>query len=164
MAQTTVNERIKILVDSLGISVRAFSELVGESNSNVNNYIGERQSMPPVAFLEKIVYHIENINPKWLITGREEPFIGDGPTLPVKTKISGKKNAVNVAGANHGTATQNNYTIADCEKERDTYKVELDKVQQQVEHLQAQLITKDALIASKEETIDLLKAAFNRPN
>lgn len=71
----------------------------------------------------------------------------------------------NVVGTNTGNATQtNNYSISDCEKERDAYKVERDKAQQQVEHLQAQLQTKDALIASKEETIDLLKAAFNRPN
>ena len=53
---------------------------------------------------------------------------------------------------------------ADCERDRDAYKAQLDKAQQHIEHLQAQLATKDALVASKEETIELLKAAFNRPN
>ena len=38
------------------------------------------------------------------------------------------------------------------------------QARQQLAHLQAQLATKDALLASKEETIELLKAAFNRPN
>lgn len=40
---------------------------------------------------------------------------------------------------------------------------QLNKAQREVELLTGQLTTKDALIASKEETIDLLKAAFNRP-
>ncbi|MDO7884260.1 ion transporter [Hymenobacter cheonanensis] len=39
-----------------------------------------------------------------------------------------------------------------------------EQARQQVAHLQAQLATKDALIASKEETIELLKVAFNRTN
>jgi voltage-gated potassium channel len=38
------------------------------------------------------------------------------------------------------------------------------QARQQVEYLQAQLAAKNALVASKEETIELLKAAFNRPN
>jgi voltage-gated potassium channel len=48
--------------------------------------------------------------------------------------------------------------------EEASYCLKCNQVQQQVEHLQAQLDTKDALIASKEETIELLKAAFNRSN
>lgn len=41
---------------------------------------------------------------------------------------------------------------------------QLAEVQREVELLTGQLQVKDALIASKEETIELLKAAFNRPN
>jgi hypothetical protein len=33
-----------------------------------------------------------------------------------------------------------------------------------MEYLQIALATENALVASKEETIELLKAAFNRPN
>jgi len=57
-----------------------------------------------------------------------------------------------------------NYTITDCEKERDAYK-------EQVEQLRSQLADKDKLIASqevtiasKEEIISLLRGGYNRPN
>jgi transcriptional regulator with XRE-family HTH domain len=163
MAQTTVNERIKILIDSMGISVRAFSELVGESNSNINNYIGERQSMPPVAFLEKLINHIENINPKWLITGKDEPFTGDAPTLSTKAKVAGKKNNVAVTGG-HGKTIQNNYNLADCEKERDTLRIQLDNAQREIELLNGQLQMQKTIIEGKDQMLDLLKGGFNRPN
>jgi len=67
-------------------------------------------------------------------------------------------------GTIQGSVTTNNYGLADCEKERDGLRAQLDKAQREVELLTGQLQTKDALIASKEETIELLKAAFNRPN
>jgi len=35
---------------------------------------------------------------------------------------------------------------------------------QQLERLKAQLATKDALLASKEETLTLLRASYNQPN
>lgn len=50
------------------------------------------------------------------------------------------------------------------EGEAATHCLYCEQARQQVEHLQVQLATKDALIASKEETIELLKATFNQPN
>lgn len=41
---------------------------------------------------------------------------------------------------------------------------QLDNAQREIALLTGQLQTKDTLIALKEETIELLKAAFNRPN
>jgi hypothetical protein len=164
VSKGAINQRLKFLVESLSTSVRAFSEAIGDSSSNTNNYIGSRQTEPKPEYLAKVINHFSNVDAHWLLTGVGEPFKGNGPSAQNQTNISGKKNAVNVVGNNHGTATQNNYTVADCEKERDAYKAERDQARQQVEHLQAQLATKDALIASKEETLTVLKAAFNRPN
>jgi len=75
-------------------------------------------------------------------------------------------NTITQSGANSIGNVQGdaNYTITDCQKERDAYK-------EQVEQLRAQLADKDKLIASqevtiasKEEIITLLRASYNRPN
>jgi hypothetical protein len=58
----------------------------------------------------------------------------------------------------------NNYNLSDCEQDRDTFRAERESLAKQVELRPGQLQTKDALIASKAATIDLLKAASNRPN
>lgn len=91
-----------------------------------------------------------------MFTG-EAPPVANTSTTRIK-KVSG--------GAVHNvTGSQTNiYSLSDCEKERDAFKAERDSLAKQVELLHGQLQTKDALIASKEETIDLLKAAFNRHN
>jgi hypothetical protein len=158
-----VNQRLKFLLEKLGLSARAFSEMIGEKSSNTQNYVGARNSMPGADYLEKVIRHFESVNPVWLLTGDGEPFMeGSAPTQN-QTNISGKKNTVAVAGTNNGTATTNNYNLADCEKERDTLRIQFDNAQREIELLTGQLQTKDALIASKEETIEVLKAAFNRP-
>jgi hypothetical protein len=164
MNQDTINQRLKFLVNQIGLSSRAFSEIIGESPTNTHNYIGARQAEPRASYLAKVLSHFSDVNPSWLMLGEGEPFKEGSTPTQNQANISGKKNTVAVAGTNNGTATTNNYPISDCEKERDAYKSQLDKAQQHIEHLQAQLVTKDALIAAKEESLDILKAAFNRPN
>lgn len=162
MEQNTINQRLKFLVDKIGLSSRAFSELIGESPTNTHNYIGARQAEPRASYLTKVLSHFSNINPAWLMLGEGEPFKeGSAPTQN-QTNISGSKNIV--ASGKGGKAILNNYTLEDCQRERDILRAEHDSLAKQVELLHGQLQMKDALIASKEETIELLKAAFNRPN
>jgi hypothetical protein len=72
---------------------------------------------------------------------------------------------INVVGVNHGTANQNtNYNPLDCERERDSYKLLLDKAQSENQSLRDQLARADALVAAKDEMLDLLRNGFNRPN
>lgn len=162
MSQLTINQRIKFLLDNYKLSIRVFSELIGQKPANTQNYVGARESMPGADYLQSITEHFEDVNPVWLLTGKGEPFKeGSAPTQN-QTNISGSKNIV--ASGKGGKAILNNYGLAECEKERDGLRAQLDKAQREVELLTGQLQTKDALIASKEETIELLKAAFNRPN
>ena len=158
----SINERLKFLISALNISARAFSQTIEVSESTTRNYL-DKGTKPSTDYLERIASHFTNVNLTWLITGQGEALLAESSTPQAQTNISGKKNAVNVASGN-GKAVQKNYVLADCEKERDIYKAQLDKAQREIELLTGQLQTKDALIASKEETIDLLKAAFNRPN
>lgn len=162
MQETTINQRLKFLIETLSVSVRAFSESIGESTGNTNNYIGSRQLAPKHEYLAKVLTHFSDVNAHWLLTGTGEPFKEGSTPTQNQTNISGSKNIV--ASGKGGKAILNNYTLADCEKERDTLRAERDSLAKQVELLHGQLQTKDALIASKEETIELLKAAFNRPN
>ncbi|MBF9239495.1 hypothetical protein I2I05_19030 [Hymenobacter sp. BT683] len=80
--------------------------------------------------------------------------------------INQKNNSGNSINGNQGTATQNNhhYNIADCEKDRDTYKAERDLARTENELLRQQLAMQEALIAAKDETLTLLRGSHNRPN
>ena len=161
MEQSSVNQRIKILIEKLGLSARAFSEIVGESPTNVHNYTGKRNSMPGADFLEKVLSHFDSINPVWLVTGKGEPFIGEVPPVVNATNTRIKKVT---GGAVHSGTGNQLITLEACQQELEQTKRDLAALQREIELLTGQLQTKDALIASKEETIDLLKAAFNRPN
>jgi transcriptional regulator with XRE-family HTH domain len=157
----SINERLKILIGALNISARAFSQTIEVSESTTRNYL-DKGTKPSTDYLERIASHFTNVNLTWLITGQGEALLTEGSTPHTQTNISGDRN--NVASGKNGKVIQKNYTLTDCEKERDSIRAERDSLAKQVELLHGQLRTKDALIASKEETIELLKAAFNRPN
>jgi hypothetical protein len=160
--QHPIDERLNFLLKTLKISARAFSELLGEKPTITQNYVGTRNSMPGADYLGKVLKHFDSINPAWLLIGQGSPFKDSSTPIQSKTNISGDRN--NVASEENGKVIQKNYGLSDCEKERETLKAQLDKAQREIELLTDQVHTKDALIAAKEETIDLLKAAINRPN
>lgn len=164
MEQQTINQRLKFLVDNIGISSRAFSELIGESPTNTHNYIGARQAEPRASYLTKVLFHFSNINPAWLMLGEGEPFKEGSTPTQNQTNITGKKNPVNVAGNNHGTATTNNYGLSDCEKERDGLRAERDSLAKQVELLTGQVEMQKTIIEGKQDLLDFLRGGLNRPN
>ena len=90
-------------------------------------------------YLEKVIRYFESVNPTWLLTGEGEPFKDGFSPTQNQTSISGKKNNIAVAGTNNGTATMDNYNLADCEKERDAFKAQLDKALREIELLTGQL-------------------------
>ena len=155
MEQTPVGQRIKFLIDKLGISARAFSVLIDESPTNTQNYIGKRNSIPGADYLEKIVNHFENVNPIWLLAGRGEPFIGDAPTPPVS--ISNKKNKGPVQNNTGNNTITNNISLNNCQRDLAAAKTENDLLRQQLTMAQA-------LLEAKEETLSLLRAGHNRSN
>lgn len=164
MEQQAINQRLKFLVNNIGLSSRAFSELTSESLTNTHNYIGTRQAEPRASYLTKVLSRFSNINPAWLMLGEGEPFKEEALPTHNQTNISEKKKAINVAGANHGTVTTNNYTLSDCEKERDILKTQFDSLTKQIELLNGQLQMQKTIIEGKNQMLDLLKGGFNRPN
>jgi hypothetical protein len=72
-------------------------------------------------------------------------------------EIDAKKSKGNIQGTSGSTNTVNNLNIDDCQRELEASKKEIASLRRELE-LQA------ALLASKEETITLLRASYNRPN
>ncbi|ABG57562.1 helix-turn-helix domain-containing protein [Cytophaga hutchinsonii] len=70
----SVNERIKFLIEELNLNSRAFSLKLGVDPTIIHNIISGRMSMPSYVVLEKIVLTFDNVNAKWLLTGKGEKY------------------------------------------------------------------------------------------
>ena len=162
MTQETINQRLNFLIETLGLSIRAFSAALGVSDTNTRNYL-TKGTKPNSDYLESVLRHFNRINPTWLLLGEGEPFKEGSAPNQNQTNISGKKNNVAVTGGN-GKTIQNNYNLADCEKERDSLRAERDSLLMQVELLNGQLQMQKTIIEGKDQMLDLLKGGFNRPN
>jgi len=134
----SIIERVKFLQASMNASIRKFAQLLDLSESNVRNYT-ERGIRPSAELLTKVALAFPQVNLKWLLTGEGEPFQPDAVASPELKKTK--------TGASHDA----------CCRERDSYKAQLDLMQQQVVLLNGQLKTKDELLAAKEEILSLLR-------
>ena len=154
MEQTTINQRIKFLVDKYNLSSRAFSELIGESPTNTHNYIGSRQAEPRASYLTKVLFHFSDVNPAWLMTGQGEPFLSGNTEVGITQtgtfnqagnsniqKAKGNKNNVQTNNGDHATIT-NNVKLENCQRD-------LEASRKEVALLTSQL-------ADKERTIQIL--------
>lgn len=144
------------------MSVRDFSEQIGESTGNTNNYIGSRQLAPKHEYLAKVLKHFSNINAHWLITGEGEPFTGEVPTTSID--LNAKKNKGNVQSNNSGDNTITHITLDDCKRDLEAARKEAELLREHMKTKDALLDSKDALIAAKEEVLTLLRGSHNRPN
>jgi DNA-binding transcriptional regulator YiaG len=157
MEQVPIGERLKILMTALGLKVRPFAQTLAVSETTVRNYT-ERGSKPSSEFLENIITHFEDTNPVFLLTGKGEPLLKGRDSQASHIK----NNYGNSVGSNNkgGTVTQHHGGVTNTD-ERDT---KLALAEKEIESLRTQLAMQAALLASKDETIAVLKSAFNRPN
>lgn len=161
MSETTINQRLNFLLTKLGLKAGAFARALGLSETTIRNYV-DRTAKPSSDVLEKISNTFKQVNLVWLVTGEGEPFKEDNTTAQNQTNILGDSN--NVASGKGGKAIQNNYTLADCEKERDSLRAERDSLAKQVELLLGQLEMQKTIIEGKDQMLDLLRGGFTRPN
>jgi len=68
-----INERLKILIDLLGLSLKDFSSKTGIPYPTLQHYLSGR-SEPGAENLQKIVIQFD-VNINWLLTGEGEPFL-----------------------------------------------------------------------------------------
>jgi hypothetical protein len=150
--QSTINERLKFLIEKLGMSIRGFSSELGVSDTNTRNYI-DRGSKPNSDYLQKLLRRFDSINPTWLLLGDGEPFLGSA--TPTTTNTAHIKNNSGI-GINNGTATQH-ITLEACQRELEAVKRDAASYQREIALLKGQL-------EDKNEIIMLLRDGYNRSN
>ena len=157
MEQMLIGQRLKILIEALGLKVRTFAQALGVSETTVRNYL-DRGSKPSSDFLENIVTHFEKTNPVFLLTGNGEPLVGiidSGIDSGQVSIISSKNNSGNVAGTNRGTMTQTiSHFKAKGSGETDVTMVTLTGAEHDALHREIELLR--AQVADKERTIQIL--------
>jgi transcriptional regulator with XRE-family HTH domain len=142
--ESTVNERLKILMGALNLSPAAFAKVLGVSGSTVRNYFdAERNTKPGYDVLEKLYRSFGHISLPWLLTGEGEPFLQKLTTTDEPTNIYTKKNLGNAIGTNHGVATQSQgqapAATADCA-------IKLEAARELIQQLKSQLKDKEDII------------------
>lgn len=157
-----------------GPNKKEFCEAVSISASNWSKY--ERGERP--IDLTSIVAMTSrySVASDYLLFGRGEMFLpksesssttqsgdfnqaGTGNTQ----KIKGDKNNVQNNSGDHAKIT-NNVKLENCKRDLATAEKELQHLRDKLAASEALVASKDVTIASKEETISVLRAAFNRPN
>jgi DNA-binding transcriptional regulator YiaG len=159
IVQQTINERLKYLIDSLKISARAFSATLQVPESNTRNYLDKNTKLNS-DYLERISRNFKSVNLNWLITGEGEPFLSLPNENEQPTENGKKFFRSPFIGNNQGTANQQQHVNSASDAELTT---KLTLAEKEIEHLRTQLKMQDALLASKEETISLLRDKQNRP-
>jgi hypothetical protein len=157
--QNSINQRLKFLIQELNISARAFSATIGVPDTTTRNYLDKNTKLN-ADYLEKIVHHFKEVNLNWLVTGEGEHFI-PGVAKSVATRQTIKNNYGNNVGSNRGGTVTQHHIGTTSPEERDN---KLALAEKEIESLRTQLAMQAALLASKDETIAVLKSAFNRPN
>ena len=173
--QETINQRLKFLIQSLGMSVRAFSSALGAPASTTRNYL-DKDTKPSSDYIERIVAHFDDVNLNWLVAGKGEPFLSDkSDSSTTQTgnfnqagtgntqKVKGTKTNVQANTGDHAKIT-NNVKLEDCKRDLATSQKEVEHLRAQLAAAEALAASKDVTIAAKEETISLLRATYNRPN
>ena len=164
-----INQRIKFLLEALQLSARDFSRALGVADNNTQNYLEPRFAQPKADYLEKIMLHFGSINSSWLLTGNGEPFL-PSPDENNQAIVGNQKFFRSpVVATGQGPAYQeNNATLA---SDVEAIKNKLALAEQEVEHLKAQLSSRDAtiaakdmIIAAKDDMLALLRITYNRPN
>lgn len=75
MKLKSVNDRIRFLIEEANLTSRSFSLKLGVDPSVVHNIISGRKNMPSYVVLEKIVLTFDNIDAKWLLTGKGQAHV-----------------------------------------------------------------------------------------
>lgn len=84
-----ISDRIKLLADNEGLSIRRLEHLIGCSNGVLARAIQKKTDINSV-WVSKIIINFSRYNAEWLLTGEGEMLKGTDPT----SKEDHKKNRV----------------------------------------------------------------------
>jgi transcriptional regulator with XRE-family HTH domain len=142
--ESTINERLKVLLDALGTNPNALAKILGVGQSTVRNYL-DRESKPGYEVLEKLYHSFEGINLPWLFGSPGEPLLPNAAEAPDSVSSTKKISRSMIVGNVAGNATQNHGISANEAA-----------MQRELELLRAQL-------ADKERTIQILLSLQPKP-
>lgn len=137
VSETTINQRLKILIEALRMNPRSFSLKYGVSEGTTRNYL-DRGSIPNAEYIATLLRSVEGLNANWILVGEGTMFLSAATTRGGIQNISGG----NVVGQNSGsgdvTQTHNTGTISqaqagDCEQKLASANLEITFLRKQIE-------------------------------
>ncbi len=75
MSKLNIQDRIKSIIDAFGLNNRSFSLKLGVDPTVIHNIVAGRRSYPSFAVLEKIILSFDNIDARWLLTGKGSMYV-----------------------------------------------------------------------------------------
>lgn len=80
----SIIERVKCIINQLGITPRSFANNIGFNNSTLNNYLTGRRTTIDSELITKIASSFEDISSEWLLRGEGDMF---KPQQELSTKL-----------------------------------------------------------------------------
>ena len=90
---STINQRIKAVIDDSGLTLSSFSRLIGIAQTSLRDCV-VKNSEPKFSTLDKVIKANPLINPEWLLTGIGQMKKGEdsgpdiNPDLPPVPMVS----------------------------------------------------------------------------
>jgi transcriptional regulator with XRE-family HTH domain len=97
--ETTVNERIKELIDKLNLNPNSFAKRLGVAGTVVYNIIDGRKNNPSYDVMTNICKSF-NVNPAWLLDGKGDIFITNEIAKEVNPDIEFLKKQLDMSNKN----------------------------------------------------------------
>lgn len=168
--QSTINQRLLYVVNSLNMKVGPFSRAIGLSETTVRNYT-DRNSKPSSDVLAKIASTFDHVNLVWLVMGKGEPFSinldSKKPQATVGTlrkaistavtEIAAEAKANEIAAEAKAVLKSNTLEINSITTTNNNCEEKLRIVEQSLEQLKSQLQDKERIIQLLEHQISTNK-------
>lgn len=93
--EASVIQRVKLLIESRGVTVRGFASEIDFNYSTLNNYLTGRRSTIDCELPEKILLSFGNISAEWLMRGKGEMYISaEKENITGANNVTGKSATV----------------------------------------------------------------------
>lgn len=89
--QTTINRRLILFLEKLGISRNEFASTLATSSRNVYNYLDEGRA-PSVDFLQRVLTRYPSLNPAWLLMGEGDMVRRNDDALRIRLEAVDREN------------------------------------------------------------------------
>ncbi|MET4107652.1 hypothetical protein [Hymenobacter sp. UYP22] len=149
--EASIKQRLKVLIDSLGMNATSFSNMVGVHDGTTRTYL-DRASEPSAAYIASIIGAVERINPTWLLLGWGAMFLDGAAEVQL---VDAKRPEAGEPVVFEKEALR---------KEVEMLWTLIGSRDALIESKDVVIAAKDDLIAAKEEVLTLLRGGHNRPN